>query len=66
MGWRILLVNFIPRLWHIHQPMLKLKTYSGFHDLFLKYVCQNPLFQNSMDSVKLVTGLTTHSKNRAT
>jgi hypothetical protein len=38
MGWRILLVNFIPRLWHIRQPMLKLKTHSGFHDLFLKYV----------------------------
>ena len=28
MGWRIL-VNFI------RQPMLKLKTRSGFHDLFL-------------------------------
>jgi hypothetical protein len=39
MGWRIL-VNFIPRPWlgikftNICQPMLKLKTYSGFHDLF--------------------------------
>ena len=32
MGWRIL-VNFIP----IRHPMLKLKTHSGFHDLFLKY-----------------------------
>jgi len=30
MGWRIF-VNFIC------QPMLKLKTHSGFHDLFLKY-----------------------------
>jgi len=30
MGWRIL-VNFIL------QPMLTLKTHSGFHDLFLKY-----------------------------
>ena len=29
MGWRIL-VNFI------RQPMLKLPTHSGFHDLFLK------------------------------
>jgi hypothetical protein len=29
MGWRIL-VNFI------RQPVLKLKTHSGFHDLFLK------------------------------
>jgi hypothetical protein len=29
MGWRIL-VNFI------RQSMLKLKTHSGFHDLFLK------------------------------
>jgi len=28
MGWRIL-VHFI------RQPMLKLKTHSGFHDLFL-------------------------------
>ena len=38
MGWRIL-VNFIPRLWlgiiiNIRQPMLKLKTHSGFYDLF--------------------------------
>ena len=38
-GWRIL-VNCIPRLWlgiiiNIRQPMLKLKTHSGFHDLFL-------------------------------
>jgi hypothetical protein len=31
-GWRIL-VKFIP----IRHPMLKLKTHSGFHDLFLKY-----------------------------
>jgi hypothetical protein len=30
MGWRIL-VNFI------RQFMLKLKTHSGFHDLFLNY-----------------------------
>jgi hypothetical protein len=30
MGWRIL-VNVI------RQPMLKLKTHSGFHDLFLNY-----------------------------
>jgi hypothetical protein len=30
MGWRIL-VNFI------RQPLLKLPTHSGFHDLFLKY-----------------------------
>jgi len=29
MGWRIL-VNFI------RQPMLKIKTHSDFHDLFLK------------------------------
>ena len=42
MGWRIL-VNFVPRPWlwrilytNIRQPMLKLKTNSGFHDLFLK------------------------------
>jgi hypothetical protein len=34
MGWRIL-VNYIPRT-NIRQPMLKLKAYSGFHDLFLK------------------------------
>jgi hypothetical protein len=32
MGWRILL-NFISE--KIRQPMLKLKTHSGFHDLFL-------------------------------
>jgi hypothetical protein len=31
MGWRIL-VNFIC------QPMLKLKTHSGVHDLFLKFI----------------------------
>jgi hypothetical protein len=31
MGWRIL-VNFIC------QPMLKLKTHSGFHDLFLTFI----------------------------
>jgi hypothetical protein len=31
MGWRIL-VNFI------RHPMLKLKTHSGFHDLFLKRI----------------------------
>jgi hypothetical protein len=30
MGWRIL-VNFIRQL------ILKLRTHSGFHDLFLKY-----------------------------
>ena len=30
MGWQML-VNFI------RQPMLKLKTHSGFHDLFLKF-----------------------------
>jgi hypothetical protein len=29
MGWRIL-VNFT----NIHQPMLKLKTHSGFNELF--------------------------------
>ena len=39
MGWQIL-VNFIPRLWlginhYIRQSMLKLKTHSDFHDLFL-------------------------------
>jgi len=31
MGWRIL-VNFI------RQPMLKFKTQSGFHDLFLQLI----------------------------
>jgi hypothetical protein len=31
MGWRILV--FYPT--NIRQPMLKLKTHSGFHDLFL-------------------------------
>jgi hypothetical protein len=24
---------------NIRQPMLKLKAHSGFHDLFLKYIC---------------------------
>ena len=33
MGWRIL-VNFISRT-NIRQPMSKLKTHFGFHDLFL-------------------------------
>jgi hypothetical protein len=35
MGWRIL-VNFIPHT-NIRQPMLKLKTHSDIHELFLKY-----------------------------
>jgi hypothetical protein len=29
MGWQILVLVI-----DIHQPMLKLKTHSGFHDLF--------------------------------
>jgi hypothetical protein len=34
MGWWILRRRI--KFTNIHQPMLKLKTHSGFHDLFLK------------------------------
>ena len=37
MGWRIL-VNFI------RQSMLKLKTHSGFHDLFFNYIPRTHLY----------------------
>jgi hypothetical protein len=39
MVWRIL-VNFI------RQPMLRLKTHSGFHDLFIKYIITSHLLYN--------------------
>jgi hypothetical protein len=38
MGWRIL-VNFI------RQSMLKLKTHSGFHDLFLKQSVSTQMYK---------------------
>jgi hypothetical protein len=31
---------------NIRQPMLKLKTHSGFHDLFLTYLVHTPCFWN--------------------
>ncbi len=34
MGWQILVFYPEPEATNIHQPMLKLKTHSGFHDLF--------------------------------
>jgi hypothetical protein len=54
MGWWIF-VNFIRqpmffissqrrgiKFTNIHQPMLKLKAHSGFHDLFLNYIASFP------------------------
>jgi hypothetical protein len=41
MGWRIL-VNFI------RQSMLKLKTHSGFHYLFLNYILQGKINKNKV------------------
>ena len=43
MVWRIL-VNFI------RQPMLRLKTHSGFHDLFIKYIITSHLLMKRIAS----------------